>query len=59
VKSPGGKLRSAPYRSASSLKSLPAGTEVVILVSTPYWFGVETQEGEHGWIHRSELELLP
>jgi hypothetical protein len=59
VKSPGGKLRSAPYRSASSLKSLPMGTEVVILVSTPYWFGVETQDGEHGWVHRSELEPLP
>lgn len=59
VKSPGGKLRSAPYRSASSLKSLPAGTEVVILISTPYWYGVETEDGQHGWLHRSELELLP
>ena len=59
VKSPGGKLRSAPFRSASSLKSLPPGTEVVILVSTPYWYGVETDDGQHGWLHRSELEPLP
>jgi hypothetical protein len=59
VKSPGGNLRSAPYRSASSLKSLPAGTEVVILVVTPYWYGVETEDGEHGWLHRSQLEPLP
>jgi Skp family chaperone for outer membrane proteins len=59
VKSPGGKLRSAPFRSATSLKSLPAGTEVVILVSTPYWYGVETKDGQHGWLHRSELEPLP
>lgn len=59
VKSPGGKLRSAPFRSASSLKVLPPGTEVVILIATPYWYGVETQDGEHGWLHRSELELLP
>jgi hypothetical protein len=59
VKSPEGKLRSAPYRSASSLKSLPPGTEVVILISTPYWYGVETEDGEHGWMHRSELEPLP
>ncbi len=59
VKSPGGKLRSAPFRSASSLKTLPPGTEVVILISTPYWYGVETDAGEHGWLHRSELELLP
>lgn len=59
VKDPGGKLRSAPYRSASSLKSLSPGTEVVILVATPYWYGVETEDGQHGWLHRSELELLP
>jgi Bacterial SH3 domain len=59
VKSPGGKLRSAPFSSASSLKSLPQGTEVVILISTPYWYGVETEDGLHGWLHRSELELLP
>jgi hypothetical protein len=59
VKSPGGKLRSAPFRSASSLKSLPSGSQVVILVSTPYWYGVETDDGQHGWLHRSELEPLP
>ncbi len=59
VKASGGKLRSAPYRSASSLRALPAGTEVVILISTPYWYGVETQDGQHGWLHRSELEMLP
>src|SRR6266851_4391130 len=58
VKSPGGKLRSAPYRSASSLKALPSATVVVILVSTPYWYGVETEDGQHGWMHRSELEPL-
>ena len=59
VKTPGGTLRSAPFHSATSLKSLPAGTEVVILISTPYWFGVETVDGQHGWLHRSELEQLP
>ena len=59
VKSPGGRLRSAPFRSASSLKSLPPGTEVVILISTPYWYGIETDDGQHGWLHRSELEPLP
>jgi Bacterial SH3 domain len=59
VRSPGGQLRSAPYRSAASLKTLPPGTQVVILISTPYWYGVETEDGEHGWLHRSELERLP
>lgn len=59
VRSPGAQLRSAPFRSASSIIPLPAGARVVILISTPYWYGVETDGGQHGWIHRSQLELLP
>jgi hypothetical protein len=59
VKPEGARLRSAPFRSASSLKSLPPGSQVVILISTPYWLGVETETGEHGWIHHSELGPLP
>ena len=59
VKSPGSQLKSAPFKSASSLQSLPAGTHVAILISTPYWYGVETEDGQHGWIHRSQLEQLP
>jgi hypothetical protein len=52
-------LRSAPFHSALSEKSLSPGTQVVILISTRYWYGVETEGGQHGWIHRSELEPLP
>jgi hypothetical protein len=59
VKAPGAPLKSAPYHTASNLQSLPAGTEVLIVVSTTYWFGVETREGQHGWILRDELEQLP
>jgi Skp family chaperone for outer membrane proteins len=59
VKTSGGQLKSAPFRSASSLQSLSAGTHVAILISTPYWYGVETENGQHGWIHRSQLESLP
>jgi Skp family chaperone for outer membrane proteins len=59
VKSPGSQLKSAPFKSASSLQSLTAGTHVAILISTPYWYGVETEDGQHGWIHRSQLEQLP
>jgi len=59
VKCPGAQLRSAPFRSASSIAPVPAGARVVILISTPYWFGVETDSGQHGWIHHSQLELLP
>src|SRR5579863_15752 len=59
VKAPGGPLKSAPFHTASTLQSLPAGTEVIIVVSTPYWFGVETHDGQHGWMLRDQLELLP
>ncbi len=59
VKIPGAPLKSAPFHSASTLKSLPAGTEVLIMISTPYWFGVETRDGQHGWIPRERLEQLP
>ena len=56
VKSPGAPLKSAPFHTAITLQSLSTGTQVLILISTPYWYGVETHEGEHGWIMRDELE---
>jgi hypothetical protein len=59
IKAPGAQLKSAPFHTASSLKSLEAGTEVVILVATPYWYGVETEDRQHGWIHHERLEPLP
>ena len=59
VKSPGAPLQSAPFHTATTLRSLPPGTEVLIVVSTPYWVGVETHEGQHGWILRDELEQVP
>jgi hypothetical protein len=59
IKAPGAQLKSAPFHTASNLKSLDTGTEVVIIVATPYWYGVETEDGQHGWIHREQLEPLP
>jgi hypothetical protein len=59
IKAPGAQLKSAPFHSASNLKSLETGTEVVVVVATPYWYGVETEGGQHGWIHREQLEPLP
>jgi hypothetical protein len=59
VKAPGAALKSAPFHTASTLQSLPTGTEVLIVISTTYWLGVETHEGQHGWILRDELELVP
>jgi len=59
VKAPGAALKSAPFHTASNLQSLSTGTEVFIVVSTPYWYGVETHDGQHGWMLRNELEELP
>ena len=59
VKATGAPLKSAPFHSASTLQTLPSGTEVLIVVTTPYWLGVETHLGQHGWILRDDLELLP
>jgi hypothetical protein len=56
VKAPGAPLKSAPFHTASTLQTLTTGTEVLILISTTYWYGVETHEGQHGWIMRDQLE---
>jgi hypothetical protein len=59
VKAPGTPLKSAPFHTASTLQSLPGGTEVLVVITTPYWYGVETHEGRHGWILRDDVEKLP
>lgn len=59
VKAPGADLKAAPFRSAASLKTLSAFTEVVILIVTPHWLGVETAEGQRGWLPMEQLESLP
>jgi hypothetical protein len=56
VKAPGAPLKSAPFHTASTLQTLTTGTEVLILISSPYWYGVETHDGQHGWIIRDQLE---
>ena len=59
VKKPGAPLKSAPFRTASTLKSLEPGVEVLIQIATPYWYGVETRDGQHGWIRCDQLEQVP
>jgi hypothetical protein len=59
VKAPGAPLKSAPFHTASTLASLKQGTEILIVISTPYWYGVETHDGQHGWIARDQLEPVP
>ena len=59
IKAPGAPLKSAPFHTASNLQTMAAGSEVVVLISTPYWYGVETSGGQHGWIFRDDLDPLP
>lgn len=59
VKTPGAPLKASPFHTAKTLVTLPSGTEVLIVIATPYWFGVETHAGQHGWIPRDQLEQLP
>lgn len=59
VKAPGAPLKSAPFHTASTLQLLSPGTEVLIVIRTPYWLGVETHDGQHGWILGDDLEQVP
>jgi hypothetical protein len=59
VKAPGADLKAAPFQSAANLKTLAAYTEVVVLILTPHWLGVETPEGQRGWLPIEQLEPLP
>ncbi|MGD0402461.1 MAG: hypothetical protein ABSB66_04625 [Candidatus Acidiferrales bacterium] len=59
VKNPNTELKAAPFHSAAKLQSLIANTEVVVEIITPYWYGVETAEGQRGWLRQDQVEPLP
>ena len=59
VKSPGADLKAAPFRSAASLQPLAANANVLVLIITPHWLGIETPEGHRGWLPVEALEPLP
>jgi hypothetical protein len=59
VRAPGTDLKAAPFRAAASLKALSAYAVVVVVIVTPRWYGVETPDGQRGWIPREQLEPLP
>ncbi len=59
VKAPGAPLKSAPFHTASTLQTLNAGAEVLVVITSTYWLGVETHDGQHGWMLRDELEMVP
>ena len=52
-------LKSAPFQKAADLQSLGAYTELVVLIVTPYWYGVETTDGHRGWLRHDQVEQLP
>jgi hypothetical protein len=55
----GAKVKSAPFEGAATLETLKQSTDVVVLILTSYWFGIETSDGHLGWIRKEELEPLP
>jgi hypothetical protein len=59
VKAPGTDLKAAPFRSAATLQPLPANANVLVLIITPHWLGIETPQGQRGWLPVEVLEPLP
>jgi hypothetical protein len=59
IRNEGTELKSAPFHGAAKMESLGAGAEAVVLIITPYWYGVETSEGHRGWVRHDQVEPLP
>ena len=59
IKAPGARLKSAPFHSAADEAALAAYTDVLIVIFTPRWYGVETPDGQRGWVPLDQLEPLP
>lgn len=59
VKPPGADLKAAPFQSAATVRGLPAKASVLVLIVTPHWLGIETPDGQHGWLPVDQLEQLP
>jgi len=59
VKSESTELKSAPFLSAVRVQSLAAESELVVLIVTPSWYGVETTDKHRGWLRKDQVEALP
>jgi hypothetical protein len=59
VKAPGAQMKAAPFVAAASMATLPAYTELLVVIVTPRWYGVETPDGHRGWLPVEQLEPLP
>lgn len=55
----GAALKAAPFRTAATLQPLPEKADLLVVIVTKYWYGIETADGHRGWVHRSQLEALP
>jgi len=52
-------VKSAPFEEAATLLTLKKSTDVVVMILTPYWLGIETADGHHGWVRKEQLVPLP
>src|SRR5271169_2036588 len=52
-------LKSAPFQHSATLQSVPANSDVLIEIITPYWYGVETVDGHRGWLRHDQVEPIP
>ncbi len=59
VKAPGAQMKAAPFLSSAGLATVPAYTELLVVIVTPHWYGVETPDGHRGWLPVDQLEPLP
>jgi hypothetical protein len=59
IKEPSAEVKAAPFRSSATIVSLRAHTEVLLVIMTPHWMGVETPDGKRGWVPAEQLEPLP
>jgi hypothetical protein len=52
-------LKAAPFQHATTLQAVPANSDVLIEIITPYWYGVETVDGHRGWLRHDQVEPIP
>ena len=52
-------LKSAPFERAATIGSVPANSDVLVEIITPYWYGVETADGHRGWLRHDQVEPVP
>lgn len=56
VESEGVPLKSFPYNSASTIRTLEKDERGTVLATSRYWYRIRTSKGEEGWIYYVFLE---